>query len=98
MRMALIGIFLLTAGVAVAQECPECAAADACVRNYSRATEKNKQESRKRVDEYRKGMRELKLKDGSDLARRGVEQMEKNLQVQFRLDIEELKKCLAKIG
>ena len=55
-------IMLFFGGAAYAQECKECVLADACIKEYTRATAQIKKDYKKGVAELRKG-REQTLRD-----------------------------------
>ena len=90
--IALIGIVFATA--AQAQQCPQCTAADSCIRDYTRAVAKVKIDYRKGMAEQRKG-RERSLRD--HFSSRVTLADEGNISAAVQLEVDKLKDCLARI-
>jgi len=55
MRALFVLITFLFGSIANAQQCPQCAAADACIKDYTRAISKIKSDNRKGTAAQRKG-------------------------------------------
>jgi hypothetical protein len=62
MRVMFLSLILLLGTSAHAQQCAECSLADACIKEYSRATTKIKADYKKGIAEQRKG-REQSLRE-----------------------------------
>ena len=94
MRSFILVISLILTGEAGAQQCSQCTAADACIRDYTRAVSKLKVDYRKGVAEQRKG-REQSLREHFappvTLANEG------SIGPAVQLEVDRLKDCLAKI-
>ena len=84
----------LYASAALAQQCPECGAADACIKDYARATAQIKSDYKKGVAEQRKG-REQTLRQ--QFAPQSTLASEGDLGAVIRVEINKLKDCLAEI-
>jgi hypothetical protein len=93
MEMRILILLLLLGGVAQAQQCVECSSADACIKEYTRATAKIKAEYKKGVADQRKG-REQTLREHfslrATLAEEGLGQV-------IQPQIDKLKDCLSKV-
>jgi hypothetical protein len=94
MRVLFALIFVLVGNAAGAQQCQECAVADVCIKDYTRAVTKIKADYKKGVADQRKG-REQSLRDrfsprSAVTDRDGLEQV-------IRAEIEKLKDCLGKV-
>jgi hypothetical protein len=94
MRAFVLMTMLFFGGGAYAQECKECVLADACMKEYTRATTQIKKDYKKGVAELRKG-REQTLRDQFSprmtLANQG------NLGAVIASEIDKLRDCLGKI-
>ena len=93
MRILIVPILVLFGCAASAQQCPQCTAADACIKDYTRAVAKIKSDYRKGVADQRKG-REQSLRDRFS-ARSAVTDPGK-LEQAIRSEIERLRDCLGK--
>jgi len=87
-------MMLLFASAAGAQQCPQCTSADACIREYKRATTKLQADYTKGLAEQRKG-REQTLRD--NFSPRTALANEGNLGGVIQTEIDKLKDCLGKI-
>ena len=94
MRAFVLVIMLFSCAAAYAQECKECVLADACIKEYTRATTQIKKDYKKGVAELRKG-REQTLRDQFSprmtLANQG------DLGTVIASEIDKLRDCLGKI-
>ena len=75
--------FLLGGAVANAQQCPQCSAADACIRDYTRNTTKLKADQTRAIAALRKGAGQMAPGNQADLS--------------VQKEIDNLKDCLGKI-
>lgn len=94
MRTPLVLILFLFASAAQAQQCPQCTSADACIKDYARATAKLKADYKKGVAELRKG-REQTL--GQQFTPRMALADQGSLGAAIQLEIDKLQDCLGKI-
>lgn len=95
--LVLVGLIIISAGTAAAQNCPACAAADACIAIYKQGMEKVRKDMRVGILQTADGFRELQLKNGEQLSRRATEQMKANAALLAELEVDTLKNCLNKI-
>ncbi len=93
MRVLFVLTIVLFAKAASAQQCPQCTAADACIKDYTRAITKIKSDYKKGVAEERKG-REQSLRDR--FSPRSAVTDQESFEQAIRLEIEKLKDCLGK--
>jgi len=89
----LVPIMLVFGSAAYAQECPQCAAADVCIKDFTRAVAAIRSDYRKGVADQRKG-REQSLRDR--FSPRSAVTDRDNLEQAVRSEIEHLKDCLGK--
>jgi hypothetical protein len=94
MRVLFVLIFGLLASAASAQQCPQCTAADACIKDYTRAITKIKSDYKKGVADQRKG-REQSLRDR--FSPRSAVTDRDELGQAIRSEIDKLKDCLDKV-
>jgi hypothetical protein len=87
-------ISVLLGSAADAQQCPQCAAADTCIKDYTRAVTKIKTDYKKGVADQRKG-REQSLRDR--FSPRSAVTDRDGLEQAIRSEIEKLKDCLGKV-
>jgi hypothetical protein len=94
MRAFVLITMLFFGAAAHAQQCPECLLADACIKEYTRATAKIKADYKKGAAELRKG-REQTLRDQFSprltLANQG------DLGAVIASEIDKLRDCLGKV-
>ena len=93
MRAFLFLIVFLFGGAANAQQCAQCISADACIKDYTRATAKIKSDYKKGAADARKE-REQTLRDRF-LPRAAVASPE-SFEQAIRVEIDKLKDCLSK--
>jgi hypothetical protein len=94
MRVIFVLVIVLFANSASAQQCPQCAAADACIKDYTRAITKIKSDYKKGVADQRKG-REQSLRDR--FSPRSAVTDQDGLDQTIRSEIDTLKECLGKV-
>ena len=95
MRVFLVlTICFLLGSAANAQQCPQCGAADTCIKDYTRAVTKIKSDYRKGTADLRKG-REQSLRDR--FSPRSAVTDKDSLDQAIRSAIEKLKDCLGKV-
>lgn len=94
MRIVVVLIGLMISGPAVAQQCPQCTAADICIRDYARAVAKIKADYRKGMKEQRKG-REQSLRE--HFSARAMLAEEGGVGGAVQLEIDKLRDCLGRI-
>jgi len=75
--------FLLGSSVASADQCPQCSAADLCIREYTRDTTKLKADHIRAIAAQRKGAGQITPADQGNLS--------------IQKEIDKLKDCLSKI-
>lgn len=91
MRIIIILVGIVFATAAQAQQCPQCAAAETCIRDYSRAVAKLKIDYRKGIAEQRKG-RERSLRE--HFSPRVTLANEGNISAAVQLEVDRLRDCL----
>jgi len=94
MRALFVLITFLFGSIANAQQCPQCAAADACIKDYTRAVSKIRSDYRKGITDLRKG-REESLQDR--FSARSAVTDRASLDQAMRSEIERLRDCLGKV-
>lgn len=93
MRILFI-LIVLFGSAANAQECPQCSAADTCIKDYTRAVAKIKADYKKGVADQRKG-REQSL--GDRFSPRSAVTDRNSLEQAVQSEIDKLKECLGKV-
>jgi hypothetical protein len=93
MRILFLPIIFLFGSVAQAQQCVECSSADACIKEYTRATTKIKAEYKKGVADQRKGREQTLREHFSPRATLADESLGQAIGPQ----IDKLKDCLSKV-
>ena len=94
MRVLFVVIIILSGNAALAQQCPQCSAADACIKDYTRAVTKIKSDYKKGVAAQRKG-REQSL--GDRFSPKSAVTDQGSLEQAIQSEIEKLKDCLSKV-
>jgi len=94
MRAFFLMIMLFFSGAVYAQECRECVLADACIKEYARASAKIRADYRKGVGEVRKG-REQTLRE--QFSPRMTLADQGDLGAVIASEIDRLRDCLGKI-
>lgn len=93
MRVLILLVIILFGSAANAQQCAECSSADACIKDYTRATTKIKAEYKKGIADQRKG-REQTLREHFSPR---VTLAQESLGQAIGSQIDKLKDCLGKI-
>ena len=94
MRVFFVLIIVLFGSTAFAQQCPQCTAADACIKDYMRTTTKIKSDYKRGIADQRKG-REQSLRDR--FSPRTAVTDRHSLEQGIRAEIEKLKDCLGQV-
>ena len=94
MRALFALIMFLFGSAASAQQCPQCTAADACIKDYTRAIAEIKSDYKKGLADQRKG-REQSLRDR--FSPRSAVADRDSLDQAIRSEIERLRDCLGKV-
>ena len=94
MRVLFVVIIILFGNAALAQQCPQCSAADACIKDYTRAVTAIKSDYKKGVAAQRKG-REQSL--GDRFSPRSAVTDRDSLEQAIQSEIGKLKDCLGKV-
>jgi hypothetical protein len=93
MRLLFVLTIILFGNAANAQQCAQCAAADTCIKDYTRAVSKIKADYKKGIADQRKG-REQSLRDR--FSPRSAVTDQDSLEQAARSEIDKLKECLGK--
>ncbi len=93
MRVMFLCVILLFGTTAYAQQCAECILADACIKEYTRATSKIKTDYKKSLADRRKG-REQTLRER--YSQRGVV-ADEGVGTVIKLEIDKLRDCLSRV-
>jgi hypothetical protein len=91
-RTALVA--LLLSSPAAAQECQTCSMADACVREFTKATSEAQRATKQAIRDWRQN---LDRKASAELSSRGTLALQDAMEAQVRSELDRLKDCLAKI-
>jgi hypothetical protein len=85
---------LLISGPAVAQDCQTCSMADACMKEYLKASSEAQRATKQAIRDWKQN---LDKKASAELASRGTLALQDAMEAQVRTELERLKDCLAKI-
>lgn len=85
---------LLFSAAVGAQECKTCSMADACMKEYARATAEAQRATKQAIRDWKQN---LDKKASAELSSRGALALQDTMETQVHSDLEHLKECLAKI-
>jgi succinate dehydrogenase/fumarate reductase flavoprotein subunit len=94
MRVLAATLILLVSGAAAAQECQNCAMADACIKAYLKATLEAQSATKQAIRDWKQN---LDRKASAELSSRGTLALQNTMETQVLSELERLKECLAKI-
>jgi hypothetical protein len=91
---ATLALLLFQSGLAAAQECNACTAADACIQTYIKATSVAQRATKVAIHDWQQN---LDKKASAEFSSRGMAALQSALDTQVRSERDRLKECLAKI-
>ncbi|MET4020777.1 hypothetical protein [Bradyrhizobium sp. S3.2.12] len=94
MRVPTAILALLLSSPVAAQECQTCSMADACTKEYSKATLEAQRATKQAIRDWKQN---LDRKASAELSSRGILALQDAMEAQVRSELERLKECLAKI-
>jgi hypothetical protein len=94
MKVLATTLALLISIPAAAQECQTCSSADACIQTYLKATSQAQREIKQAIRDWKES---LDRKASGELFSKGTVALQGAMESQVRLELEQLKECLAKI-
>ncbi|MGV7217162.1 hypothetical protein [Bradyrhizobium sp. UFLA05-112] len=94
MRVLTALLALLLSSPAAAQDCQTCSMADACMKEYGKATSEAQRATRQAIRDWKQN---LDRKASAELSSRGIAALQDTMETQVRSELERLKECLAKI-
>ena len=84
----------LVSTAAVAQECPTCSMADACIATYVKAAAEAQRATKVAIRDWQQN---LDRRASTEFASRGTTALQNAMVSQVRSELDRLKECLAKI-
>jgi hypothetical protein len=94
MRVLAAILALVLSTPAAAQDCQTCAMADACTKEYAKATSEAQRATKQAIRDWKQN---LDRKASAELSSRGTLALQDAMEAQIRSELERLKECLAKI-
>ncbi len=92
---ALTTLFALSVSTsAVAQECPTCAIADACIATYVKAASDAQKATRVAIRDWKQN---LDRKASTEFFNKGTAALQNTMILQIRTELDRLKECLSNI-
>jgi hypothetical protein len=86
---------VLVSTSAVAQECPTCAMADACIATYAKAAADAQKATKVAIRDWKQN---LDRKASTEFFNKGTAALQNTMVLQIRTELDRLKECLAKIN
>jgi hypothetical protein len=94
MKVLAATLTLLVSTAAVAQECPTCSSADACIATYVKASSEAQKAAKTATRDWRQN---LDRKASAEFFSRGIAALQDALTTQVRSELDRLRECLDKI-
>jgi flagellar basal body L-ring protein FlgH len=94
MKVLTATLALLISSSAAAQECQTCSSTDACIQTYLKATSQAQKEIKQAIRDWKQN---LDKKASTELFGKGTAALQGAMESQVRVEVEQLKECLAKI-
>jgi hypothetical protein len=94
MKVLAATLTLLVSPAAVAQECPTCSSADACIATYVKSASEAQKAAKTAIRDWRQN---LDKKASAEFYSRGTAALQDALVSQVHSELDRLKDCLAKI-